>query len=210
MVFLVGFLHSVDWWWCHCIQFGFQDVQIKLFHLAIYAHIHCWLCVHVHLFCLHIYLETCHFEVWLEAVASNQNCLASTLLISCDLLVQRYWVCITSLIFLRSGMTQSVSMEDAPLSVSVPLPVPLIFSSVSLLILTSGLCGIACAGGERLLISCLMSSCHAFSSCWQALLQVVLIATALYSSHPPSISSAKSSFFCFCLRVFTICLSAKD
>ena len=32
---------------------------------------HCWLCVHVHLSSLYIYLETCHFEVWLEAVASD-------------------------------------------------------------------------------------------------------------------------------------------
>ena len=102
-----------------------------------------------------------------------------------------------SLVFLRSGMTQSVSTEDTPLSVSAPLPVPLISSSVSLLILTSELCHIACTGGERLPISCLLSSCCAFSSCQQALLQVVLVATVLYKSLPPSISSAKSSFFCF-------------
>ena len=31
-----------------------------------------------------------------------------------------------NLVFLRLGMTQSVSTDDAPLSVSVPLPVPLI------------------------------------------------------------------------------------
>ena len=44
-----------------------------------------------------------------------------------------------SLVFLRLGMTQSVSKEDAPLSVSVPLRGPLISLLVSLLILTSGL-----------------------------------------------------------------------
>ena len=71
-------------------------------------------------------------------------------------------------------------------------------------------CGIACTGGERLLISCLLSSCCAISSCLWALLQVVLVATALYKSHPSSIFSAKSIFFCSCLHVFTICLSAKD
>ena len=42
-----------------------------------------------------------------------------------------------SLMFLRLGMTQSVSTDDAPLSVSVPLPAPLI--SVKLLLLSSAI-----------------------------------------------------------------------
>ena len=91
----------------------------------------------------------------------------------------------------------------------VPLPVPLVSSSVSLAILTSVLCGMACAGGERLHISCLLSSCCAFPSCQWALLPVVLKVTELYRSCPSSISSARSSLLCFCLHVFTICLSAK-
>ena len=68
-----------------------------------------------------------------------------------------------SLVFLRSGMTQSVLTDDAALSMSVPLPAPQTSSSVNLSICTSGLCGMTCAGHERLPISYSLSSCCALS-----------------------------------------------
>ena len=60
---------------------------------------------------------------------------------------------------------ESVSTEDAPLSVSILLLAPLTSSSVSLSVHTSGLDAMVWARSVKFPITCLLSFCCAFSSC---------------------------------------------